>query len=128
MFLYCRHLLLEQGPMQSLISLITYLAFIIMNKMIIFLFFLALNSDPLCTVYFGAVRNLQRSREEHSIVLSHLHYLLPPHLPILTLSKSGFPLCWSIWETFTFHIKNEYTYINTYTLYRQCYVPSLQSL
>lgn len=29
-----------------------------MNKMIIFLFFLALNSDLLCTVYFRAIRNL----------------------------------------------------------------------
>lgn len=100
-----------------------------MNKMIIFLFFLALNSDLLCTVYFRAIRNLQGSREELTIVLSHLHCLLPPHLPILTLRKSGFPpLCRSIWEIFTFHIKNKYTYIDTHTLYRQFYVPFLRSL
>lgn len=85
-----------------------------MNKMIIFLCLLFLNSYCLCLTYFRAVANLQRRRKKYIIVLAHPHYLHPSYLPILTPRKPGFsPACRSIWEIFTLHIKNKCMYMYT---------------
>lgn len=100
-----------------------------MDKMIVFLFLFALNSDHLGLVHFRAFGNLQQGREECSITFSLLNHLIPSHLLILTLRKSSFfPVYRRIWKNFIFHIKNKYMYINMHALYRQFCVPLLQSV
>lgn len=102
---------------------------IILNKMIIFLFLFALNSDPLCLVHFGAFGNPWEGREECSIVFSLLSHLLPSHLPILALRKIQLfsQRAGEFGKFFILHIKKKYIYVNMYTLYRQCCVPLLRT-